>query len=107
MPDQHLAGDLVLPSRRNREVDLQEGVRVAVEDRRHALLLEKLDVLEPVDVRAGSHGQKVDSLDFLDVLLVGEALAGEELGVEADDLLRLTDRLHSATPSVTGSSSTG
>src|SRR3954454_10935190 len=50
--DQHLARELVLAPRRNREVDLKEGVRVAVKARRHAVLDEQLDVLEPVDVLA-------------------------------------------------------
>src|SRR6185437_616490 len=41
--DEHLARDLVLASLGNWEVDLDERVRVAVEDRRHAVLLEQLD----------------------------------------------------------------
>src|SRR4030095_15586195 len=49
----HLARDLVLAALGDREVDLQEGVGVAVEDGRRTLLLEQLDVLEPVDVLAG------------------------------------------------------
>src|SRR5579863_507345 len=51
--DQHLPGDLVLAPGGDREVDLHERVRVAVEYRRRALLLEQLDVLEPVEVLAG------------------------------------------------------
>src|SRR4029453_11060124 len=40
--DQHLAGDLVLAALGDREVDLQEGVGVAVEDGRAAPLPETL-----------------------------------------------------------------
>ena len=86
---QHLARDLVLATLGDREVDLQEGVRVAVEDRRHAVLLEQRDVLEPVDVLARGRRLEVDVLDERDVLLVREAMAGEELGVDRLDLLRL------------------
>src|SRR3982751_4002262 len=88
--DQHLARELVLAAGRDREVDLDEGVGVAIEDRRRALLLQQLDVLEPVDVRARRCGLEVDPLDQRGVLLVGVALAREELGVERDDLLRLS-----------------
>src|ERR687898_1672408 len=77
MGDQHLAGDLVLATRGDREVDLEEGVRIAVEHRRHALLLEQLDVLEPVEVLTGGGGVEVDVLDERDVLLVWEALPRE------------------------------
>ena len=90
--DQHLAGDLVLAAGGDREVDLDERVRVAVEDGGRALLLEQLDVLEPVDVRAGRGRDQVDVLDQRDVLLVGEAVAGEVLGVDPDDLLGLARR---------------
>src|SRR5262249_41833661 len=38
--DEHLACDLVLAALRNREVDLEERVRVAVEHGGHAVLLE-------------------------------------------------------------------
>jgi hypothetical protein len=87
--DQHLARDLVLAALRDREVDPQERVRVAVEDGRDALLDEEVDVLEPVDVLARRGGEQVDVLDQAHVLLVGESLAGEVLGVEALLLLGL------------------
>src|SRR5438445_2255769 len=48
--DQHLARKLVPAPLRDREVDLQERVRIAVEDRGDAVLGQELDVLEPVDV---------------------------------------------------------
>src|SRR5512133_2348910 len=102
--DQHLARDLVLAARGDREVDLQEGVRVAVEDSRRALLLEQLDVLEPVDVLAGRGRLEVDPLDQADVLLVGEALPGELLGIDRDDLLGL---VHRSTAEPSGSRSIG
>src|SRR5918995_5316245 len=85
--DQHLAGDLVLATLRNREVDLEEGVRVAVEHRGHPLLLEQLDVLEPVDVLAGRGRLEIDGLHEGDVLLVREAPSREELRVDRMDLL--------------------
>ncbi len=66
----------------NREVDLQERVRVAVEHGRDAVLLEQLDVLEPVDVPPGVAASEVDVLDEARVLLVREAVAGEVLGVD-------------------------
>src|SRR5215207_4478208 len=88
--DQDLAGDLVLAAGGDVEVDLEEGVRVPVEDGRHPLLLEQLDVLEPVDVLARSGGIEVDAVDSGDVLLVREALAGEVLRVDREDLLGLT-----------------
>src|SRR5215210_1936329 len=87
--DQHLARDLVLAAGGDVEVDLQERVRVAVEDGRHPLLLEQLDVLEPVDVLARRGGLEVDLLECRDVLLVREALAGQVLGVDREDLLGL------------------
>src|SRR4051812_10135496 len=90
--DQHLAGDLVLAALGDREVDLQEGVGVAVEDGGRALLLEQLDVLQPVEVLAGGRGVEVDVRHQADVLLVGVALAGEVLGVDREDLLGLTHR---------------
>src|SRR5580765_2813986 len=58
--DEHLACDLVLPALGNREVDLEERVRVAVEDRGHPVFLEERDVLEPVDVLAGGRVEQVD-----------------------------------------------
>ena len=66
----------------NREVDLQERVRIAVEHRRHAVLLEQLDVLEPVDVLSRRRGQEIDVLDQRHVFLVREAAAGKGLGVD-------------------------
>jgi hypothetical protein len=89
MLDEHLAGDLVLAPLRDGEVDLEEGVRVAVEDGRDSLLLEELDVLEPVQVLARRRGGEVDVLDERDVFLVREAMAREVLGIELDDLLGL------------------
>src|SRR5918992_496796 len=73
--DEHLARDLVAAPLRDREVDLDEGVRVAVEHGGGALLLEQLHVLEPVDVLAGRGRLQVDVLDQRHLLLVGEALA--------------------------------
>src|SRR3954465_284692 len=90
MGDQDLARDFVLTALRDLEVDLDERVRVAIEDRWGALFLEQLDVLEPIDVLAGRGGVEVDVLDQRDVLLVGEALPRQELGVDRDDLLRLS-----------------
>ena len=81
--------DLVLAPFRDREVDLEKGIAVAVEDRRHAVLLEERDVLEPVDVLTRCRREQVDVLDERDVLLVREAVPGEELGVERPDLLGL------------------
>src|SRR5215217_2977749 len=91
--DQHLARDFALAAGRDVEVDLEEGVQVAVEHRRHALLLEQLDVLEPVDVLTGRGGLEVDALDRRDVLLVREALPRQVLGVDRDDLLGLAGAL--------------
>jgi hypothetical protein len=88
--DEHLAGDLVLAPLRDGEVDLQERVRVAVEDGGDTLLLEQLDVFEPVEVLAGRRREQVDVLDLGDVLLVGEPVAGEVLGVDRPDLLGLS-----------------
>src|SRR6185312_9379603 len=74
---------------RDVEVDLQERVRVAVEHRRHPLLLEQLDILEPVDVLARRGRLEVDAVERRDVLLIREALAAQVLGVDREDLLRL------------------
>src|SRR6266545_2253334 len=98
--DEHLARDLVLAALGDREIDLQEGVGVAVEDGGRALLLEQLDVLEPVDVVAGGRGQEVDALDERDVLLVWEALPRQVLGVDRVDLLGLV--AHRCTASWSG-----
>src|ERR671918_528299 len=76
--DQHLARDLVLPPLGDREVDLQERVRVAVEDGRDSLLL------EPVDVLARGGRLEIDVLDQRDVVLIGKALARELLGGDDD-----------------------
>jgi hypothetical protein len=78
--DEHLASDLVLTPLGDREVDLQERVRVAVEDGRDPLLLEEVDVLQPVDVLPRSGRLEIDVLDQRDVVLVGEALTRELLG---------------------------
>src|SRR3977135_1316704 len=74
--DEHLARKLVLAPRRNLEVDLEERVRVAVEDRGHAVFLQKLDILEPVDVLARRRRDEVDVLDERSVLLIREPPAG-------------------------------
>ena len=89
MCDKHLARDLVLAPGRDVEVDLQEGVRVAVEDGRHAILFQELDVLEPVQVLSGRGRLEVDVLHQGHVFLVREAVTGEELRVERLDLLGL------------------
>src|SRR5437016_995484 len=89
--DQHLARELVLAAFRNREVDLQEGVRVTVEHGRNAVLLEELDILEPVEVRPRRRRLEVDVFDERDVLLVRKATSGEVLRVERDLLLGLVD----------------
>ena len=80
--DEHLARELVLAPGRDREVDPEERVRVAVEDGRHAVLLEQLDVLEPVQVLAGRRRDEIDVLDERELLLVREAPPREGLGVE-------------------------
>src|SRR4051812_8058247 len=102
--DQHLARDLVLAAFGDREVDLQEGVGVAIEDSGRALLLEQLDVLQPVDVLPGRGRLEVDILDQAHVLLVGEAPPGELLRIDRDDLLGLA---HGSTASRSGSRSIG
>ena len=94
MLDEHLAGDLVLAPLGDVEVDADEGVRVAVEDRGRALLLEELDVLEPVDVLARGRRLQVDVVQFGDVLLVGLALPREVLGVDVLDLFGLAAGRH-------------
>src|ERR1044072_798326 len=65
--DQHLAGELVLTTVRDRKVDAQERVGVAVEDGGGPLLRQQLDVLEPVQILAGSGGLEVDVLHQRDV----------------------------------------
>ena len=64
MLDEDLARDLVLAPLGDGEVDLDERVRVAVEDGGKPLLLQELDVLEPVEVIPGRGGEKVDVLDW-------------------------------------------
>src|SRR5439155_3953786 len=91
VPDQHLPRELVLPTRGDREVDLQERIRVAVEDRRDTVLLEELDVLEPVEIRARRRREQIDLLDEGDVLLVRKAMAGEVLRIQGDRLLGLVN----------------
>src|SRR5262245_851755 len=86
---QHLARQFVLATLGDRKVDLDERVRVPVEDGGDAVLLEQRHVLEPVDVVSGRERQQVDVVEKRDVLLVREALAREELGVDRLDLLRL------------------
>src|SRR5918999_518597 len=82
--DEHLARDLVLASLGDREVDLEERVRVAVEDGGHPFLYEQLHILQPIEVRAGRGGHQIDAFELADVFLVGKTPAGELLGV--DDL---------------------
>ena len=65
MLDQHLARELLLATCGNVEVDLQERVRVPVENGRRPLLCQKLDVLEPVDVLARRRREQDDALDEL------------------------------------------
>src|SRR5918997_3804903 len=84
MGHEDLAGDLVLASLRDGEVDLEEGVRVAVEDCGHPVLHEQLHILQPVEVRARRGGHQIYAFELVDVLLVGEPLARQRLGV--DDL---------------------
>src|SRR3954465_14946729 len=79
---EHLPGELVLASIRDREVDLEERVRVAVEDGRDAFLDEQLNVLEPVDVLARRRRDEVDVVEQRDVLLIREPLPRENLGVD-------------------------
>src|ERR1700733_7496484 len=83
MLDQHLPGDLVLVARRNREVDLQERVRVAIEHPGGALFLEQVNIL-----------------DERNVLLVGEPPARQVLGV---DRARVFGLAHDPTSSRWGS----
>src|SRR5713226_312187 len=78
---QHLAGNLILAPLGNLEVDLQERVRVPVEYRRHTVFLQQMDILEPVDVLAGSVGHQIQVFDQGHVVLVGKSLPGEFLGV--------------------------
>src|SRR3954452_12782299 len=79
---EHLPGELVLAALGDREVDLEERVRVAVEDGRDAVLDEQRDVLEPVDVLARGRRDEVDVVEQRDVLLIGEPLPRENLGVD-------------------------
>src|SRR4051812_25198554 len=67
--DENLARELGLPSLWNREVDLDERVRVAIEDGGRAVFLEQLHVLEPVDVLTRRGRVEVDALDQRRVLL--------------------------------------
>ena len=80
--DEHLARELVLPPCGDREVDLQEGVGVAVEDGRDAVLLEQLDVLEPVDVVPGRRRLQVDVIGVIPGLRnkfeIGQGRKGDE-----------------------------
>src|SRR5262249_61294282 len=54
--DQDLARVLVLPALRDLEVDLEEGVGVAVEDGRDVVFRHAVHVFQPVDVRCGPGG---------------------------------------------------
>src|SRR5258705_1096155 len=91
MRDQDLARDLVLAPRGDREVDLQERVRIAVEHGRCAVLVQELDVLEPVDVVARRRGVEIDVLDERDVLLIRKPMAGQILRIASERLVRLMD----------------
>src|SRR5437764_8543235 len=107
MLDQHLARELVLPPFRDREVDLEERVRVAVEDRRDTVLDEQLDVLEPVDVAARRRRLEIDVLDLGHVLLIRETVPREVLGVDPIRLIRFMDAHSALTSSRSGRKSTG
>src|SRR5947208_2881531 len=96
MRDQHLARDLVLPPLRDREVDLEKRVRVAVEHRGNAVLGQEPNVLEPVDVVARRRGDEVDIRDERHVLLIRKAMPGQVFRVEPGRLLRLV-HAHSRT----------
>ena len=87
MLHQHLAGQLVFPTLRDVEVDLEKGVGVPVKHRRDALLLEQVDVLQPVEVPAGRQLHQVEVLDERDVLLVLEPTTGEGLGIDCNSVL--------------------
>src|SRR5207245_3085543 len=50
MRDQYLARVLVLPALGNLKMDLEKGVGVPVEDRRDAILIHQVDILQPVEV---------------------------------------------------------
>ena len=80
--DQHLAGDLVLTSWRDREVDLEEAVRVAVEHGRNAVFDQQRDIFEPVEILARCGGDKVDAVDEGDVFLVWVSATGKLLGID-------------------------
>src|SRR6266545_6870582 len=97
--DQHLPRDLVLSPRGDREVDLEERIRIAVEHRRYAVLLEELDVLEPVEVRSRRRGEQIDLLDEPDVLLVRKAMSREILRIQGDRLRGLVDAQSGTTSS--------
>src|SRR3954454_9019331 len=63
---EHLPRELVLASLGDREVDLEERVRVAVEDGSDPVLDEELDVLEPGDVLARGRGEEIDVVEERD-----------------------------------------
>src|SRR5215470_12940876 len=84
MSDEHLAGELILAACGYLEVDLEEGIGVAVEYRGHAVLVHQVDVLKPVDVLAGGGGVQIDVLNQGPVELIGERAAGQLLCVDAD-----------------------
>src|SRR5262249_24447630 len=88
---EHLARDLValVGVVRQVEVELEERVRVRVEDGRDAVLLQQLDVLEPVDVAARRAREEVDVGRHRAVLLVRVPSAGQVLGVDPDGLVGL------------------
>src|SRR5207342_669229 len=96
-----LAGHLVLAALRDIEVDLQERARVAVEHGRLAVLLEQVDVFQPVEVLARRERVEVDVLDERTILLVREPMPGELLGVELA-LDRQMLFAHPVTPPRTG-----
>src|SRR3954454_6211521 len=82
MLHEHLPGHLVLAAFRDREVDLEERVRVPVEDGRDAVLDEQLDVLEPVDVLARRGSDEIHVVEERDVLLIRVPLPRENLGID-------------------------
>src|SRR5260221_8228509 len=84
MGDEHLAGELILAPGRDLEMNLEEGVGIAVEHRRHAVLVHEVYVLEPVDVLARSGGDQIDVLHQRPAELGGEGTPRQLLRVDPD-----------------------
>src|SRR6516165_2934961 len=82
--DQHLARVLVLPALGNLKMDLEKGVGVPVEDRRDAILVHQVDILQPVEVLARGRRDEVNVVYQGPVELIGEGPPGQFLGVDAD-----------------------